>query len=101
MGRRENGMFKNGRKVTVTQMHAGCEEWKSMCVQGVIRLRRWAPGFNCTAQCMIQFQVAYAARDVSSEEGKSRLIVCSLSYLCGGNSMLTVLLPGSVSLSEL
>lgn len=49
-------------------------------VPGMIRLRRWAEGFNSTAQCVIQFQAAYTVRDVSSEEGKSCMSICSLNH---------------------
>lgn len=47
---------------------------------GMIRLTRWAEGFTSTAQCVIQFQVAYTVSDVSSQEGKRRMSICSLNH---------------------
>lgn len=52
-------------------------------------------------QCVIQFQVAHAVSDMSSEKGKSNVNICSLSHFNSGNSMLTMPLPGSVFPSDL
>ena len=67
----------------------------------MIRLKRWVEGFNMPVQCVIKFQVAYTLSDVSSEEGKSNVSVCSLSHFYSGNSMLTAPLSGSVFPSDL
>lgn len=55
-------------------------------VQWMIRLKRWAEGFNIPMQCVIKFQVAYTVSDVSSEEGKRKVfapwVIFIVEILC-------------------
>lgn len=85
----EKGLFKNGRKFSMTHIWT-LRNQKECAVTD--KTKNVGGGFNIPAQCVITFQAAYTVSDVTSEEEKA-LSVCSLSYFCSGNSMLTVPLP--------
>lgn len=86
-------MFGNGRKFSVTQIEAVGDQKE--CAMND-KAEKVGGG-----QCAIQFQVAYALSDVSSEKGKSNVNICSLSHFYSGSSMPPVPLPGSLFLSDL
>ena len=61
----ENGLFKNGRKFSMTHKWALRNQKECAATD---KTKNVGGGFNIPAQCVITFQAAYTVSDVTSEE---------------------------------